>query len=93
MRMLPEHPSWEEFIARLSGGEGINTRFEGDSLKWSCDHSDRMVFNRYVLAEFAGVDVEESIAWFRQQGWRCDCRVILFSDATEEEKRLFEAGR
>ena len=91
--MTPNHPQWEEFIIRLSSEEGINTRLEGDSLKWSGDHSERMVFTRYVLAEFAGVDVETSIAWFRNQGWRCDCRVIFFSDATEVEKRLFEAGR
>ena len=87
------HPRWEEIIARLSDVEGINTRLEGDSLKWSGDHSERMVFTRCVLAEFAGVDVEASMAWFRNQGWRCDCRVVFFSDATEEEKRLFEARR
>jgi hypothetical protein len=47
------------------------------------------VFTRYVLAEFTGVDVEASIAWFFDQSWRCDCRVVFFSDATEEEKMLF----
>ena len=91
--MTPNNPQWEEFILRLSGEEGINTRLEGDSLKWSCDHSERMVFTRYVRAEFSGVDVKASIAWFRGRGWRCDCRVIFFSDATGEEKRLFEAER
>jgi hypothetical protein len=49
--MLPEHPAWEEFFIRLGGTEGINASMKGDRLVFECDHTERMVFSRYLLAE------------------------------------------
>jgi hypothetical protein len=85
--LIPGHPQWEEFVIRLSGPEGINTRISGDKLNWDCDHTRRMAFTRYILAEF-GADVEASITCFLEQGWACDCAVVLLSDATEPERRV-----
>jgi hypothetical protein len=87
--MTPYHPLWEDFITRLAGEEGIHTRLKGDVLDWDCDHSQRMVFSRYLLAEIAGVDVEATIKWFINQAWICDCGVVFFSDGTDIEKRIF----
>jgi hypothetical protein len=91
--MTPDHPLWDEFMKRISGEEGINTRLQGNLLKWSCDHSERMVFTRYVLAEYEGVDVDASVAWFRGRGWCCDCEVLFCSDSSPEERRAWYRRR
>ena len=91
--MTPHHPRWEEFITRLAGEGGINTRVKNDILDWDCDHSQRLVFSRYYLAEIAGIDVEASIKWFYDQSWICDCSVVFLSDATDVEKKIFAARR
>lgn len=92
-QMLPDHPQWEDFITRLAGPEGINARFEIGYLTLECDHSGRMAFTSYLLAEYAGIDVEASVAWFRGQGWRCDCEVLFCSDSTPQERKVWRAKR
>ena len=84
MLMTADHLRWQEFVERLAGEEGIHTRFVNDRLTWSCDHTRRMVFTRYVLEEF-GADVEASVAWFLDLGWACDCAVVFLSDASWKE--------
>ena len=46
--LTPHHPRWEEFITRLAGEEGINTRLNGNVLDWDFDHSDRLLFSQYI---------------------------------------------
>ena len=91
--LLPGHPSWEEFFTRLGGPEDINARLRGDRLVLDCDHSERMVFSRYLLSECAGLDVEASVAWFRGRGWRCDCEVLFCSDSSPEERQAWRRPR
>jgi hypothetical protein len=91
--MTSEHLMWEEFNTRLAGEEGLHARSKGEALTWDCDHRERMAFTRYLPSEYAGVNVEASIAWFRGRGWRCDCDGLFFPDSTSEERTIWRAQK
>jgi Protein of unknown function (DUF2695) len=64
--MGPEHPRWEEFAERLRS----TTRTLRD-----CNHTTRNA--EAVLAAIGGLDIEASLAGFREHGGYCDCEIIM----------------
>jgi len=74
--ILPRHPRWNEFVARLAGPNGCN--FGEQS--WTCFGDLR--FTRQILAQMgmrpAPIDV--CIAYFKDHGGYCDCEVIFNVD-------------
>src|ERR1044071_6135243 len=89
--MTPNHPVWDDFIECLGGPAGINTKLEGDKLTWDCGHSYRLPLTRDVLTQYPDVGVEAAIAWFGEQQWRCDYEAVFYSDATDEEPRIWNS--
>ena len=85
----------EEFSLHLGGPEGINARMKADRLVFDCEYTGRMAFTRYLPADDS-VDVEASVAWFRERGWRCDCEVLFCSNSAPDERpawRRLREGR
>lgn len=80
--MTPAHPKWDEFLLRLRGPEGCNFRYKGKGKKstdiiWTCDGTANLPLTRALLAQYPGVDVEESIAYYKAHGGHCDCEVVF----------------
>jgi hypothetical protein len=46
-----------------------------------------MTITRSLLVDYAGVEVEASVAMYRECGWGCDCEVLFCSDSSPEERR------
>ena len=84
--MTPQNPRWPEFYDRLGNALYV------DDEHWRCDgdgtgESDPKLVHRYakqVMAEMGNVDVEGSLAFFREHGGCCDCE-ILFNIAPEAQ--------
>ena len=70
--MTPEHPSWSEFIAKLSGARiCLGTTKE----------------SRVVLGSMQGIDVEGSLRALAELGGTCDCRIELDVARAAEQVR------
>ena len=84
--MTPHHPDWEEFVTRVTdalAGPAAAT-LEGQALVnaairgCNSQHAGKEPFetSRAVLA-LMDMDIEASIAFFRERGGGCDCETML----------------
>ncbi len=71
--VLPRHPRWEEFVARLTGPEGCN--FQGE--RWTCHNDLRAATSILRTMGLSERGVRLSIAYFKDHGGFCDCEVVL----------------
>jgi hypothetical protein len=71
--ILPRHPRWKQFVARLAGADACN--FGEDS--WTCFGDLR--FTRRILAEMGirPAPIEVCVAYFKDHGGYCDCEVVI----------------
>jgi hypothetical protein len=80
--MTPKHPDWQVFFLKLILALDFRNEYDGKktSVVDDCDNT----FNKTIriLAKMGGVDVQGTLANFREQGADCDCKVCLqeFSD-------------
>lgn len=83
-----EHPLWEDFVERLNGPEGCDFRFEGpdddiSNLRWTCDsQDDSLPFSRAIMKDmgFSDDEIDDSLAYFAENGGFCDCEVLFNVD-------------
>lgn len=77
--MTPSHPQWDGFCRRLGGDEGCNfTQSDPNnaaSVRWACNHTHAI--SRRLLAAYPEVDVEQTLAYFRDNGGYCDCEILF----------------
>jgi hypothetical protein len=59
--MTPQHPRWNEFLAKLD---------QAALCRNTTEHAAS------VLAEMGDLDVERSLAVLRESGGRCDCEIV-----------------
>lgn len=76
--MTPEHPQWNDFCDRLGGDEGCTFT---EDLKWKCHHDYR--FATKILDSIDGINTEQSIAYFRENGGYCDCEILFNVDKAD----------
>jgi hypothetical protein len=63
--MTPEHPLWDEFVARLDA-----------ALVNGCDDTEEKPLTRAILERMPNIDIEASLAWFEHYDGYCDCEVL-----------------
>jgi hypothetical protein len=87
--LTPEHPLWDEFCHRLAGPEACDFRFEaGRGYTWRCEHSNNRTFATAILRSFPGIDVEGTLAYFRDRGFRCDCQIMFNAAGSDLDDEL-----
>ena len=76
--MSPQHPQWQEFCTLMRGPRGCNIS-QGRDGKFNgvCNGAAARPIARRILAQFPGVDVDESMMKFHQMGGFCDCRIAI----------------
>jgi hypothetical protein len=82
--MTPENPRWPEFAYRLNDALCI------DDEHWRCDGSHTAFEHRYakqVMAEMGTIDIEGSLAFFREHGGFCDCEILFNVDPPQARHR------
>jgi hypothetical protein len=77
--MTPEHTKWNEFCGRLSDLCDFRKK-EGREV-WNCDHD--FAFATPLLEDY-GVDVPQTIKFFREHGGYCDCEILFNVDTGGE---------
>jgi hypothetical protein len=85
--MTPENPRWPEFADRLIDALYI------DDEHWRCDGDHTMAkpgfvhrHARLVMCEMGNIDIESSLAFFREHGGHCDCEIMFNIDAPIRRK-------
>lgn len=83
--LTPDDPRWQNFTRRLDGAdEGCNCYFDdGDEFRWTCFNDFR--FSRAILSSYDDVNVEETLAFFRQNGGHCDCEILFNVEQSSSE--------
>jgi hypothetical protein len=80
--MTPANSRWSEFVGRLNDALCI------DDGHWRCD-GDRVQavepvfvhrYAKHVMAEMGQIDIEGSLAFFREHGGYCDCEILFNVD-------------
>jgi len=88
--MTVDHPRWNEFCVRLEGPEGCNFVEEkpGDpkSITWKCSSKPDFELATPILKSM-GMDVEKSIAYFREHGGYCDCEILFNVERSAQRER------
>lgn len=82
--MTPDHPRWDEFANALA--EAINAQ-EAPGVS-DCKHD--FSSTQRILADMGGFDVEETLAFFEENGGYCDCEVLINVDPGSPEDGLDE---
>lgn len=90
--MTPKHPRWNEFCTRLEGPEGCafveQEPGNPKSVTWKCSSRPNFELATPILKAM-GVDVESSIAYFREHGGYCDCEILFNVErSAQREQRL-----
>jgi len=91
--MTTDHRRWSTFTKRLGGPDGCNFRKDDrGKTVWTCRHNYR--FAKKILRSM-GIDLLASIAFFRQHGGSCDCKILFNVDLRDREptKRSTKKGR
>jgi hypothetical protein len=79
-----DHPRWMEFVVRLNGPEGVNCRaVDGTPVSWTCN-GDFQATSR-VLKLMGGLDITQSLEFFKSEGGYCDCEVLMNVDTKYRE--------
>ena len=83
--MNAEHPDWDEFCGRLEGPEGCNFQEdEAGKITWDCAGGTDQTYAEKILKamnENGGeIDVEGSLAYYRENGGHCDCEILFNVD-------------
>lgn len=78
--MTPTHSRWREFVGRLGGPEACDWTAD-DTWRCSGGHD----YARAILEDIGGIDVDASIAFFEEQGGRCDCTILLNVDLDPDD--------
>lgn len=74
--LSPAHPRWKEFLGQLAGPEGCDFREKDDgNWEWECDGSNARA--RAILQKMGGLDVDGTVAYFREHGGFCDCEIVF----------------
>lgn len=72
--LIPGSPRWTEFTNRLA-----DIVFD-DPITARCDGDDPLFVHRYatqVMREMGGINVIETLAYFREHGGYCDCEILF----------------
>lgn len=77
--MTPKHPRWREFIEKLQ--EACKGRDSEGKIGWYCDGTIKNA--RRVLESMDRIDVEKSLAYFRELGGFCDCEIVFNVDSED----------
>ena len=80
--MTPEHPKWKQFTEQLSAYMKEN----------GCD-SQTLRGAEHVLSKDKwgdGLNVEESLEYFREHGGFCDCEILMNVDPGFWEQEVVE---
>ena len=75
--LTKEHKRWKEFITRLEGKDGCNFRKVEGKTKWDCDSSEERPLARKILSSMGGIDIEETMKYFKAKGGLCDCEIVF----------------
>lgn len=74
--MTVAHEKWDEFCKRLMGPQALDVRQNADGETiWSCRNDFR--HTKAILAKIGNIDIESSVAYFREHSCYCDCEVML----------------
>jgi hypothetical protein len=76
--LTPESPEWEEFASALDASLG----------RWGCDGDGTGEFDpgcvhrraKAVMTAMGGIDIEETLEYFKDHGGYCDCEILLNVD-------------
>jgi hypothetical protein len=81
--LTPNSPRWDEFADALFEA----TLVPGKPDSWVCDGDRGEHVFRYakaVMTDMGDVDIERSLAFFREHGGYCDCEILLNVDPQPE---------
>jgi Protein of unknown function (DUF2695) len=74
--MTPESPRWEQFVNTLDSAMTGNY-CAGDENE-NPAHAHR--YAKAAMAAMGGIDIENSLAFFKEHGGYCDCEILLNVD-------------
>jgi SH3-like domain-containing protein len=77
--MTPQHPRWKEFIQQLQ--DACEVRDAEGQVGWVCDGTTKNA--RRVLETMGTIEVEKSLAYFRDFGGFCDCEIVFNVDSED----------
>ena len=81
--LTPKRPRWSLFV-RLLGDTMTDGLPEGT---WRCGDDDsggsKHRYAEAVLTELGGIDIDGTLAFFRQHGGYCDCEILFNVDCPE----------
>ena len=79
--MNRENPRWDEFLVKLEGPEGCNFQEKEPgnprSITWKCACGNNKDFAKKILADMGNIDIEQSLAFFHENGGHCDCGILF----------------
>lgn len=79
--LTPIHPRWAEFVALLTGTEGIDLRKDEQGHYHHACAGHGLPLTRAILEKyFPEVGVEDTIDFFGMNGGHCDCEVLMKVD-------------
>jgi uncharacterized protein DUF2695 len=81
--MTPKSQRWDAFAAALD--EAIECEgCDGDEGQASLGRTHRHA--KKIMGDMGAIDVEASLAFFKENGGYCDCEVLMNVDAVSEAK-------
>jgi hypothetical protein len=74
--MTPQHPRWNEFVARLNGAMLPLQEPDTGELSWICPSDPTFPLSSEILTVISGIDLGATLAFFADHA-ACDCEILL----------------
>jgi len=77
--LTPESPRWSLFVRLL--GNPLTEGMPADTLRCGPKHR----YAEAVLIELGGIDIDGTLAFFREHGGHCDCEILFNVDPDQDD--------
>ena len=79
--MTTDHPMWNRFFARLVAQLDFRNSSSGNTV-FRCDNTHDKATE--ILKDIGGVNIPETLDYFKDNGGHCDCEIVFNVPASRE---------